>query len=43
MKGGPSVSSKVSACGGEGSGLGVITKVKPAPRKQEVSYKPTYA
>jgi putative transposase len=37
------VSSTVSACGGEGSGLGGITNVKPAPKKQEVSYKTTYA
>jgi hypothetical protein len=33
----------VSACGGEGSGLGGITNVKPAPMKQEVSSKTTYA
>jgi putative transposase len=37
------VSSTVSACGGEGSGLGGITNVKPAPMKQEVSSKTTYA
>ena len=37
------VSSTVSACGGEGSGHGDITMVKPAPMKQEVSTKTTYA
>ena len=31
------VSSTVSACGGEGAGLSVIARVKPAPAKQEVS------
>lgn len=34
------VSSTVSACGGEGAGLGGITQVKPAPAKQEVSFEP---
>lgn len=37
------VSSTVSACGGEGSGHGDITMVKPAPKKQEVSAKTAYA
>lgn len=37
------VSFTVSACGGEGAGLGTITEVKPAPMKQEVSSKATYA
>lgn len=37
------VSSMVSACGGEGSGPGGNTKVKPAPVKQEVSAKATFA
>ena len=32
------VSSTVSACGGEGAGLGRKTKAKPAPKKQEVSF-----
>ena len=36
------VSSTVSACGGEGAGLGLTAKVKPAPMKQEVNSKPTY-
>lgn len=35
------VSSTVSACGGEGSGGGLWTTVKPAPKKQEVSTKTT--
>jgi len=34
------VSSTVSACGGEGSGLGGSAKAKPAPMKQEVSFVP---
>ena len=34
------VSSTVSACGGEGSGLGGNAKTKPAPAKQEVSFEP---
>ena len=34
------VSSTVSACGGEGSGLGGNAKTKPAPLKQEVSFEP---
>jgi putative transposase len=34
------VSSTVSACGEEGSGLGRKTKVKPASVKQEVSFVP---
>ena len=33
------VSSTVSACGGEGSGLGCEPKVKPAPMKQEFNRK----
>jgi putative transposase len=33
------VSSTVSACGGEGSGLGCKPKVKPAPMKQEFNRK----
>lgn len=32
------VSSTVSACGGEGAGLGGSAQVKPAPVKQEVSF-----
>lgn len=36
------VSSTVPACGGEGAGLGVTAKVKPAPAKQEASTKATY-
>ena len=34
------VSSTVSACGGEGAGLGGDAKAKPAPMKQEVSFVP---
>jgi putative transposase len=34
------VSSTVSACGGEGAGLGSDAKAKPAPMKQEVSFVP---
>lgn len=34
------VSSTVSACGGEGAGLGITAQVKPAPQKQEVSFEP---
>ena len=37
------VSSTVSACGGEGSGDGRGTIVKPAPSKQEVSAKAVIA
>ncbi len=37
------VSSTVSACGGEGSGSGHLVAVKPAPSKQEVSAKATFA
>jgi len=37
------VSSTVSACGGEGSGNSHMTVVKPAPSKQEVSAKATFA
>ena len=33
-------SSRVSACGGEGAGLGGDAKAKPAPMKQEVSFVP---
>ena len=33
-------SSTVSACGGEGAGLGGDAKAKPAPMKQEVSFVP---
>lgn len=33
------VSSTVSACGGEGSGLGRKPKTKPAPKKREFNYK----
>ena len=33
------VSSTVSACGGEGSGPGGNARTKPAPEKQEVSFK----
>lgn len=36
------VSYTVSACGGEGSGLGHQPKVKPAPVKQEFNTKPTF-
>lgn len=36
------VSSTVSACGGEGAGLGGNARAKPAPMKQEVSAKATY-
>jgi transposase len=36
------VSSTVSACGGEGAGLGGNAKVKPAPAKQEVSTKSAF-
>ena len=32
------VSSTVSACGGEGAGLGGNAKTKPAPAMQEVSF-----
>jgi putative transposase len=35
-------SSAVSACGEDGSGLGLATKAKPASAKQESSAKPTY-
>ena len=37
------VSSTVSACGGEGAGLGGDAKAKPAPMKQEVSFVPVQA
>jgi len=37
------VSSTVSACGGQGSGGSHPTAVKPAPSKQEVSAKATFA
>lgn len=36
------VSSTVSACGGEGAGLGGDAKAKPAPMKQELSAKATF-
>jgi len=36
------VSSTVTACGEEGSGLGLVAKVKPASMKQESNIEATY-